>query len=245
GADDLPLSRPPDPATVWRYCRPDRRRSRSDPAGARPFALTGLGPALGKRQRAGAEGSSFALPRPWSAPRLDAVSCQAGAEGRDQESAYPIRTTGLRVGLGVNEQWIADLIPGQRNLLVPGDHPFGPEIARIPRFRELGIEHRDCRVSGFGVEHSLDGGLQPSRHRNVIGVDVPAIIRQLAVEVENVPWSGRASDDAPKARIRRVGTAVGLAQAYKRVLPGQDHTIRVGGHRRYLPWRVVGINAKA
>jgi hypothetical protein len=78
--------------------------------------------------------------------------------------------------------------------------------------------------------HALDRGLQPPRHGDVVGVNAPAVLGQLALKIENVPRTRRAGDDAPKARICRVGAAIGLAEADERIFAGQDHAIGVGGH---------------
>jgi len=99
------------------------------------------------------------------------------------------------------KQRIADLIPGQSDFFVPRDDLFGPEITRVARFAELGFGHRDRHVGSFGIEHSLNGGLQPSRHRDVVGVDSPAPFCQLALQVEDMTGPGRRKDDPPIARI--------------------------------------------
>src|SRR6266567_8000595 len=92
-------------------------------------ALASLGPALREGQCAGAEGSSLPLPRPGTARRLGAVSRQPRAQSRDQDRAHAVRTVGRRVGLLVDQQGIADLIPGERDLLALSRHALGPEIA--------------------------------------------------------------------------------------------------------------------
>src|SRR6516162_10525008 len=96
--------------------------------------LAGFGPALGERQRAGAEGPPFALSWPWPAGRLNAVPRQARAQRRDQQGAHPVSATlRLGVGLRVDQQWIADLIPGERNLLTARRHALCPKMVRVAR----------------------------------------------------------------------------------------------------------------
>ena len=106
-----------------------------------------------------------------------------------------------------------------------GRQALGPEIAGIAHFAELGLCHRNCSIGRLRVEHTLDGRLEPTRHGNVVGIDAPAILRQLAVVVENVSGPGRTCDDAPKARTGGVDTAIFITQADKRILASETHMI--------------------
>ena len=110
------------------------------------------------------------------------------------------------------------------------DQVLGPEIARVALFRELGVDDRDRRVRSLRVQHALHGRLQPARHRDVVGVDAPAVLGQLALEIEHMAGSGRAGDDAPVAGVGGLRPAIGGAQADERVFAGQDHAVRVEGH---------------
>src|SRR5271167_3267414 len=50
-----------------------------------------------------------------------------------------------------------------------------------------------------------------------------------------MPRPGRAGNDPPIARVRRLRTAIGRAQSDERIFAGQDHAVGVGGHREFLP----------
>src|SRR6059058_3007831 len=69
----------------------------------------------------------------------------------------------------VNEQRLADLVPGPR-----GVDALGPEIARVALLAEGRVNNRDRRVGGLRVEHALHGRLQPAGHRDVVGINEPA-----------------------------------------------------------------------
>src|ERR1700733_4672577 len=73
----------------------------------------GLGPAFGEGQRAGAERLALAIPGPGFARRLNAVARQARTERWDQQSADAVGTARIGVGLGVDQQGLADVEPGQ------------------------------------------------------------------------------------------------------------------------------------
>ena len=79
---------------------------------------------------------TFALPRPGPTFGLDAVPRQPRTERRDQHRAHPVRAPWDRVGLGVDQQRLAHLIPGKHNLFIAGVQTFGPEIARITGLAE-------------------------------------------------------------------------------------------------------------
>src|SRR5438105_6807408 len=164
-------------------------------------ALASLGPALREGQCAGAEGSSLALPRPGTARRLDAVPREARAQSRDQDGAHAVGTVGRRVGLRVDQQGIADLVPSECDLLALRQDAFGPEIAHVAGFREVCVDHGNRRVLELGIEHALHGRLQPACHCDVVGIYAPAVVRELALEVEHVAGARRAEDDATEARI--------------------------------------------
>ncbi len=112
-----------------------------------------------------------------------------------------------------------------------GDQALGPEIAGVARFGEFGVDDRDRAVGGLGVQHALHGRLQPARHRDVVGIDAPAVLGQFALQIEDMPGPGRAGDDAPEAGIRGDRPAIGGAEADERVFAGEDDAVGVGGHR--------------
>ena len=113
--------------TLW----PDPSRS----GGGRLLkgVLSRLGPAFRERQRAGAERTALARQRPGLAGGLDAVAGKRAPERRDQQRADPVFASVL-AGAGVDQQRLADIVPGQADRLVMRDQAFGPVIARVPAF---------------------------------------------------------------------------------------------------------------
>src|SRR5216683_2708069 len=101
-----------------------------------------LGPAFGKRQGAGAERAAFALHRPGLAGGVDAVARQPRAECRDQEGAHAVFSAAL-ARVGVDQQRVADIVPGQGDVLAGGIDPLGPEIARVAFLAERRVDDRD------------------------------------------------------------------------------------------------------
>src|SRR5689334_20393308 len=97
--------------------------------------LTRLGPALGKGKGASAERTAFALQWPSLPLRVDAVARQARAKRRDQQRADAIFAAAL-AGVRMNEQRLADLVPGQRDILARGVDALGPEITRVALLAE-------------------------------------------------------------------------------------------------------------
>src|SRR5947208_13320928 len=144
--------------------------------------LSGLRPAFAQSQYAGAGRMTFALPRPGPTFRLDAVPGQPRAERRNQHRAHPIGTPWNRVGLGVDQQRLSHLIPGKGNFFVAGVQTFGPEITHVTELAELSVGHGDGGVEQLGVDYPQYGGLQPTRHRNVVRVYSRASFRQLAFQ---------------------------------------------------------------
>ena len=70
---------------------------------------------------------------------LDAA-VSAGAERRNQHRAHPIRTPWNRIGLSMDQERFAHLIPGKRNLFTAGFRTFCPEIT-----------HREVAGDGMAV----------------------------------------------------------------------------------------------
>src|SRR5581483_9472858 len=121
------------------------RDKSTGPCCGRLPASTRLGPALREGQRRGAEGPAFPLPLPGPAGRLPTVERQARAEGRDQHGAHAVAPP-ARAGLGVDQQRVADVVPGEGDVLAAGGDVLGPEVARIARLAESGVRDRDRGV---------------------------------------------------------------------------------------------------
>src|SRR6202035_2368729 len=119
------------------------------------WVLPRLGPAFGECQRAGAERAALAIHRPGLAGRFDAVAREARAERRYEERADAVFAAAL-ARVGVDEQGIADLVPGEGDFLVVRDEALGPEISGVAGLGEFGVGDRDCRVGGLGIQHALD-----------------------------------------------------------------------------------------
>src|SRR5215831_1178738 len=88
-------------------------------------------PAFRECQRRCREGPPLALARPGSPLRLNAVADEARAERRHQYRAYAVAAVGELVRLRVNEQRLADVEPGERDVFAGRLDVFGPEGADI------------------------------------------------------------------------------------------------------------------
>src|SRR5262249_10582631 len=71
--------------------------------------------------------------------------------------------------------------------------------------------------------------------RDVVGIDPPAAIGQLALEVEHVPRACRAEKDPPEARVGRIGIAVLGAETNERVLARENGAVGIGDTHFVLP----------
>src|SRR5262249_55267310 len=91
------------------------------------------------------------------------------------------------------------------------------------------------QVLELGIEHALHGLLQPAGHRDVVGIDPPAAVGQLALEIEHVPRTGRAKKDSPEARVGRIGIAVLGAETNERVLTRENGAVGIGDGHFVLP----------
>src|ERR1700760_4421808 len=107
------------------------------------FVLARLGPAFGKGQCAGAEWASFALARPGLPDSLSAVHGKPCTQRRNKQRAHTVGSRRFCVRLRVDQQRLADVVPGQGDLLVPGADALGPEVARIAGLGELSLDHRN------------------------------------------------------------------------------------------------------
>src|SRR5215475_9487318 len=135
------------------------------------------------------EGPPLALARPGLPLGLNAVADEARAERRYQQRAYAVAPVGDLVRLRVDEQRLADIEPGERDVFAVRLDVLGPEIAGISSLGKRRIRTGDRGVGKFGIEHALYGRLQPARHRDVVGINAPAPFRQLALQVEDMTGS--------------------------------------------------------
>src|SRR4029079_4395083 len=83
------------------------------------------------------------------------------------------------------------------------------------------------------IEHALDRRLQPPRHGDVVGPDAPAVLGELALEIEHMSRPRRREDDAPETGVGGEVVAIGWAEPDERVLARHDHDIGVCGAHRF------------
>ena len=125
------------------------------------------------------------------AGRPPGCRCATGAHRvRVPAPCIPHSAARYGVGLRVDQQRIADVVPGERDLLAPRHDTLRPEVAGSPDLLNS-ASITECRVQQLGIEHALHGGLQPPRHRDVIRIDAPMVVRQFALEIEHMPRAGR------------------------------------------------------
>src|SRR4029078_8498168 len=158
-------------------------------------------PAFRECQRRGRERPPLPLARPGSSLGLNAVAEEARAERWDQYSAYAAAPAGKLVSLRVDEQRLADIEPSERDVFAVRLDVLSPEGAGIAGLGKRRLRTGDRCVRKFGIEHALYGRLQPARHRDVVGIDAPASLCQLALEVEDVTRPSWRKDNPPIARI--------------------------------------------
>ena len=120
-------------------------------------------------------------------------------------------------GIGIR---CAEVGPGERDGLRASLEAFGPGVPRVAALREHRINDGNGEVCRCRIEHALHRRLQPSGHGNIVGIDAQLTIRELALEIENVPGAPGRKGDAPEARLGRIGAAVRRAESNKRVLAG-------------------------
>ena len=116
--------------------------------------LSHLSPALAEPEHAGAGRAALTVPGPRPAFCLPPVQSQSGAEGRDQHRAHSVGAPRDRIGLGVDQERLAEPVPCERDLLAVGLKTLGPEIARVPGPAELRVDDRDRRVAKLGVDRA-------------------------------------------------------------------------------------------
>ena len=165
------------------------------------------------------------LANTWPTFGLDSVAGQPRSERRNKHRAHPVRTPWNRIGLSVDQQWLAHLIPGQYNLVIAGIQTFCPKVTRVTELAESRVGHGDGQVEKLGVDCTQHGGLQPTCHRNVVRIYSPARFRELAFQIENVARPAWRGQDAPKDSIRREGIAVVIAEPNDRIFSGQDYAV--------------------
>src|SRR6516162_3257824 len=147
------------------------------------------------------EGPPLALAWPGLPLGLNAVADEARAERWYQYSAYAVAPVGDLVRLRVDQQRFADIEPSERDVFAVRLDVLSPEVAGISSLRKRRLRTGDRCVGKFGIQHALYSGLQPARHRDVVGIDAPAPFCQLALQVEDVAGPSWRKDNPPITRI--------------------------------------------
>src|SRR5215470_2998526 len=88
--------------------------------------LAPLRPTLRKGQGAGAKRPPLALARPRVATRLSAVDRQPRPKRWHENGAYAVASLRRLMGLGMHQQWLPDVIPGERDGIRAGVEVFSP-----------------------------------------------------------------------------------------------------------------------
>src|SRR5215468_625974 len=125
-------------------------------------------PAFRECQRRCREGPPLALARPGLPLGLKAIADEARAERWYQDSAYAIAPVGDLVRLRVDEQRLADIEPGERDIFAVRLNVLSPEVAGISSLGKRRLRTGDRCLRKFGIEHALYCLLQPARHCDVV-----------------------------------------------------------------------------
>src|SRR5262245_21537500 len=152
-------------------------------------ALAPFRPAFRKGQGAGTKGTTLALARPRVATRLSAVDRQPRPKSWHENGAHAVASLRRVMGLSMHQQWRADVIPGERDVIRAGLELFGPVVPRVAALREHRINDGNGEVCRGRIEHALHRRSQPSGHGNIVAIDAQLVVSELALEVENVPGS--------------------------------------------------------
>src|SRR5215475_3746877 len=182
--------------------------------------LTPCRPAFRKGQGAGAKRTTLTVTRPRLATRLPAVYRQPSPKGWHENGAHAVAPLRRVMGLGMHQQWLADVIPGERDGFRASLQAFGPVVPRVATLREHRVNDGNREVGRFRIEHALHRRLQPAGQGNIVGIDAQLPLRELALQIEHVPGPPRRKGNAPEARLSRIGAAVRRAESNKRVLTG-------------------------
>src|SRR6476646_2224406 len=116
-----------------------------------------FGPAFRECQCRRREGPSLTFAWPGSPRCLDAVADETGTERRDQHGAHAVAPVGNLVRLRVDQQRLADIEPGKRDVFAVRFDVFSPEVARISSLGELRVRTGDSHVGKLAIEHALYG----------------------------------------------------------------------------------------
>src|SRR5262249_14137468 len=152
------------------------------PQGAPP-TLAPFRPAFRKGQGAGAKGTTLALTRPRVATRLSAVHRQPRPKGWHEKGASSVASLWRFMGLGMHQQWLADVIPGEQDVIRASLEVFGPGVSCVAALREYRINDGNGEVCRRRIEHALHCRLQPSGHGNIVGIDAQLVVSELALEI--------------------------------------------------------------
>jgi hypothetical protein len=98
----------------------------------------------------------------------------------------------------MHEKRLAQFIPREGDLFIVSIETLCPKITGVTGSAELRIDNRDRGVAKLRIDRAHHGGLQPARHCDVVGINPPAVFRQLALEIEDIAGPGRGGQDAPK-----------------------------------------------
>jgi hypothetical protein len=96
---------------------------------------------------------------------LDPVVGKPRAKRRHKHCAHPIWVTRNRIGLGVNQERFAHLVPGKHNFFIASDEAFYPEITHVTGLAKLRVDHRNgtvekLRIDSTQIRHRKRGGKQ-------------------------------------------------------------------------------------
>ena len=103
-------------------------------------------------------GRPLTVARPRLATRLPAVYRQPSPKGWHENGAHAVAPLRRVIGLGMHQQWLADVIPGERDGIRASLEAFGPGVPRVATLREHRVNdgNREVGVSALSMPCTVD-----------------------------------------------------------------------------------------
>jgi hypothetical protein len=129
----------------------------------------------------------------------------------------------------VDQQRVAAIVPSHFYFLVIRFDTLGPTVPKTAVFGESSFDDLNRGIRRLSVQHSLNAVLKTSGHRDIIRINAPTIVGEVALDIEDVAGTIVGEKNAPKAGIGRDGSIFRHAQPDERISPREDRAMRACG----------------